>query len=352
MDDILQLKKTLDPGNMYGMIAAMPDHLEEGMAVGRAVDLQRLEEETFHSVLVAGMGGSAIAGDIARSYLLDQLDISLGVCRHYRIPEFVNRRTLVIASSYSGNTEETLSAYDHALDRGAKLIAIATGGRLAEKAKADDVPLIKIKGGLQPRAALGYSLAPLLVILSRLGLCADQCPEIEDTAAALRRWAKMYAPESADNPALKLARDIHGTIPIIYAGYDRFDAVAYRFKCQINENAETPAFANAFPELNHNEIVGYQKLDGLDKKFTVVILKDNLDHKRIKARMEIMAQYLRDKGVGVTTLDSRPGSDLARIFYFIQLGDFTSYYLALLNGLDPTPVKAIDYLKDKLSKVK
>lgn len=351
MTDIVQLKNTLDPHDMYSMTAAMPDHLEEGMAIGKAIDLQRLEEETFHSILVAGMGGSAIAGDIARSYLLDQLDIPFWVCRHYKVPEFVNRRTLVIASSYSGNTEETLSAYDYAMERGARIIAITTGGKLAAKAKADDVPVIKIKGGLQPRAALGYSISPLLMILSRLGLCHDQTEEISAVAAAMRIWFRSYAPESADNPALKLAREIHGTIPIIYAGYERFDAVALRFKCQINENAETLAFANVFPEFNHNELVGYRELYGFDKAFSVLVLRDSQDHRRIKARMEIVTQFLEEKGMKVINLETRSGSDLERIFYLIQLLDFASYYLALLNGLDPYPVEAIDYLKGKLSKV-
>jgi glucose/mannose-6-phosphate isomerase len=351
MDDISKLKTTLDSHDMCGMIAAMPDHLEDGMAVAREVDLQHLEEQAFHSILVVGMGGSAIGGDIAKSYLLDQLDIPLWVCRHYNIPEFVNKRSIVIASSYSGNTEETLSAYDSARDRGARIVAITTGGKLAEKAKADDVPLIKIKAGLQPRAALGYSVAPLLVILSRLGLCEDQGDAISGTAASLRRWARSYAPDVADNIALKLARDIHGTIPIIYAGYDRFDAVAYRFKCQVNENAETLAFANVFPEFNHNELVGFHKLYGLDKGLSVVILRDNQDHKRIKARMDIVTQFLKENGIKVISLESRQGPDLERIFYFIQLLDFASYYLALLNGLDPYPVLAIDNLKEKLSKV-
>jgi glucose/mannose-6-phosphate isomerase len=336
---------------MFGMIAAMPDHLEEGMAAGRAVDLRGIEEETFQSVVVAGMGGSAIAGDIVKSYLLGRLDVPLWICRHYVLPEFVNRRTLVICSSYSGNTEETLSAYDHAIDRGARVVAIATGGRLAEQAQSDGVPLIKIKGGLQPRAALGYSLAPLLVVLSRNGLCDDQCDYITGAATAVRRWAKSYLPDVDDNPAIRLANDIHGTIPLIYAGYERFDAIAYRFKCQINENAEAHAFANVFPELNHNEIVGYGQLYGLDKALSVVMLRDSQDHKRIKARMDITAQYLRDRGIKVISLEAPPGTELERIFYIVQLLDFTSYYLALLNGVDPYPVRAIDYLKEKLSKV-
>jgi glucose/mannose-6-phosphate isomerase len=349
--EIQQLRSKLDSKDMFGMIAAMPDHLEEGMAVGLAVDLRNLEQEAFNSIVVAGMGGSAIAGDIVRSYLLDQMQVPLWVTRHYKLPAFVNKRSLVICSSYSGNTEETLSAYDYALESGAKVIAISTGGRLASKAESDDIPIIRIKGGLQPRAALGYSLAPLLMILTRLGLCQNQCEEISRVAGSMRGRLRSYNPDSENNQALELARKIHRSIPLIYAGYDRFDTVALRFKCQINENAETPAFANVFPEFNHNELVGFHKLHDLQKGFTVIIMRDGHDHGRIKARMDIVEQYLKDVGTKVITIESQAGTDLERIFYFIQYLDFTSYYLALLNGIDPYPVAAIDHLKERLSRV-
>jgi glucose/mannose-6-phosphate isomerase len=349
MADILALKEMLDKGDMYGLIKAMPQHLEEGLKLGRDADLMGLEQETFHSVVVAGMGGSAIAGDIARSYLYRQIQIPFVVCRYYRLPAFVNRKALVICCSYSGNTEETLSAYDDAIVTGAHIIAITSGGKLAHKAVSDGVPIVKIKGGLPPRAALGYSIAPLLIIMERLGLCEEQSEALSQTASLLKNWALLYDPADDKNPALALAQQIYGTIPVIYSGYERLDAVATRFKGQLSENAEILAFANVFPEQNHNELVGWHKLYDLDKKFTVIILKDSQEHKRIKARMEIVMQYLRDKGIKVLLLENLAGQDLDRIFYFIQYLDFTSYYLALLNGVDPTPVNAIDYLKEKLA---
>jgi glucose/mannose-6-phosphate isomerase len=348
MPDIIALKETLDKSDMYSLIKAMPFNLEEGLALGQSADLMGLERETFHSVVVAGMGGSAIAGDIVRSYLYRSLQIPFAVCRYYRLPGYVNRRALVICSSYSGNTEETLTAYDNAIECGAHIIAITSGGQLAKKAMSDGVPVVKIKGGLPPRAALGYSIAPLLTILERLGLCLEQSEEILQAASSMKSWMKNYEIDSGNNPASKLAQDIYGTIPIIYSGYEKFDAVATRFKGQINENAESLAFVNVFPEQNHNELVGWHNLCGLDKNFTVIILKDTQDYKRIKIRMEITAQYLKDKGNKVLILESRGGQDLERIFYFIQYLDFTSYYLALLNGVDPTPVAAIDYLKEKI----
>jgi glucose/mannose-6-phosphate isomerase len=350
MADIPTLKETLDKGDMYGLIKAMPQNMQEGLALGKSANLMGLEQETFHSVVVAGMGGSAIAGDIARSYLYRDIQIPFIVCRYYKLPAFVNRKALVICSSYSGNTEETLCAYEEAIDAGAHVIVITSGGKLAHQAECDDIPIIRVKGGLQPRAALGYSIAPILMILERLGLCEEQSQALSQAATKMASWASLYEPSDDRNPALELARQIYGTIPVIYSGYEMFDAVATRFKSQLCENAEVLAFTNTFPEQNHNELVGWHKLYDLDKKYTVIILNDSQEYKRIKARMEIVAKYLRDKGIKVLWLESRAGEDLDRIFYFIQYLDFTSYYLALLNGLDPTPVTAIDYLKEMLAK--
>jgi glucose/mannose-6-phosphate isomerase len=349
MVDIQGLKEKHDSHDMHGLIKAMPFHLEEGVSLGRQADLKGLEQETFHSVVVAGMGGSAIAGDIIRSYLYRLIQIPFMVCRYYRLPAFVNRKTLVICSSYSGNTEETLAAYDNALDNGAHIIAITSGGKLAQKAEYDGVPVVKIKGGLPPRAALGYSIAPLLMILARLGLCEGQSEEILQTVASMKNRIKDYESTDEKNPAVALALQIHGTIPIIYSGYEKFDAVATRFKGQISENAKTLAFTNVFPEQNHNELVGWNKLYDFDENFTIIVLKDIQEHKRIKARIDIVAQYLKDKGFKIINLENRAGQDLERIFYFIQYLDFTSYYLSLLNGVDPYPVTAIDYLKDQLT---
>lgn len=348
MLDILELKNALDSHDMYRMIVDMPLHLEEGMIIGQNVVLKNLEIETFQSIVVSGMGGSAIAGDLIKSYLIDAMEIPFMVCRHYKLPAFVNKKTLVICSSYSGDTEEALSAYDDAMIRGAKVVAITTGGKLAAKGLKDGIPIAGLKKGLPPRAALGYSFSSLLTILSRLGICEPPAKEISDLIVAMKKWAKKYEPQDKNNPALKLAQEIHGRIPIIYTGCEKLDAVAVRFKCQISENAECLAFVNVFPELNHNELVGWNVLYGLEDKLIVILLKDREDHKRIKARMDIVTQFLKNRGVMILVFENENGSKLERMFYFIQYLDFASYYLALLNGLDPFPVKAIDYLKERL----
>lgn len=348
MDEIAGLVERLDSSGMLGHIRDMADHLDEGIGIGENVPLHNLESDTFHSLIVSGMGGSAIAGDLIRSHLAHEIQIPFQVHRDYRLPGFVGRRTLVVCSSYSGNTEETLSAYDDALDRGASVIAITAGGKLAAKARADGVPLVQIPGGRPPRAALGYSFAPLLIIISRLGLSDDRSSDVSGAAAALRRRLPDYLPGSADNDPLSLARELYNTIPVIYAGLDHLDAVAWRFKGQLCENSKTLAFVNLFPEFNHNELVGWSLPDLLAERLAIVILSDNRDHHRIAARMKIVTSFLESKKRKVINLRRRFDGGLTGILLWVQYVDFVSYYLALLNGVDPTPVKPIEYLKEKL----
>jgi len=349
MDDIGELKRRLDPYNMFEMITSLPDQLEKGISIVRKANLMGLESETFGSVVLAGMGGSAIAGDLLKSLLISEIQIPFIVQRNYRLPRFVNKKALVICSSYSGNTEETLSAYEDAMVSGAHVIAISTGGQLAVKAVSDKVPFIPIPEGLPPRAALGYSFASLLSIFSRLGLCAGAESEITAAAQMLRDRSTIYRPESEDNPALSLARTIKGHIPIIYAGQDSLDAVAGRFKGQLCENSETLAFANQFPEFNHNEIVGLGGLGKAGDKFIAILLRDIEDHKRVVKRFDIVGQFLRDKGIDVVELTTEDAPKISRIFSMIQLIDYCSYFLALLNGIDPYAIEAIDFLKSKLT---
>jgi len=349
MDNIGDLIKQYDSCDMIKMISSMPDQLEEGISIGKSADLMGLETETFHSLILAGMGGSAIAGDLLKSLLISEIQIPFIVQRNYRLPCFVNKKALVICSSYSGNTEETLSAFEDAQAGGSHIIAISTGGKLAVKAVANKVPMIALPEGLPPRAALGYSFASLMHILWRLGLCGNADEDVITAARAMRDRHPLYRPESENNPALELARKIRGRIPIIYAGQDSLDAVAARFKGQVNENAESLAYTGVFPECNHNEIVGWGGLNGIKDKFVAIIIKDPGDHKRVLKRFEIVGEYLRSQGIEVVELVTEDGPEISRLFLMIQLIDYCSYYLALLNGVDPYTIEAIDNLKRKLS---
>jgi len=352
VENLGKLRKQFDISDMYGKISGMPDNLETGLDIGREADLSGLENKSFSSVVLAGMGGSAIAGDIARSFLANNIKLPFLIQRNYQLPEFVNNKSLVICSSYSGNTEETLSAFHDAVHRKASIITITTGGELEKKAAANNIPVVKIPPGLPPRAALGLSFSPLMVLMSRLGFVDNFDNEIRQAAKAMRERQPGYSIDSTNNDAVETAQKFYGKIPIIYAGVDHLDSVAVRFKGQICENSKCLAFANVFPEFNHNELVGWQKLYDFESKIIAVIIKDKDDIKRNRHRMDIVAGYLRENGREVIEIEESNGSFLERMFLLIQEFDYISYYLALLNEFDPTPVVPIDFLKSKLSEMK
>jgi glucose/mannose-6-phosphate isomerase len=351
LDDLSYIKK-IDPQGMYDLLLSFPVQVDTAYAIGQRCPLPEVKSSSVKNIVVTGMGGSAIGGDLARSYLAEDLKIPFLICRNYTLPTFVGPDSLVIASSYSGNTEETVEAYQQAKDAGAKLLAITTGGELAEKATSDRIPLIKIPPGLPPRAALGYSFVPLLVSLWRMKLAPDRCIDFFEGEHILKQGVDEYRVEVplSENLAKEMATKLHRKLPIIYSATDHFDAVAVRFKGQLCENSKMLAFFNFFPEFNHNELVGWNKLYDLQPHLAVVILRDEDDHHRIRRRMELVRGIVEDLDVPVYELESKGGCLLERMFSLIQLGDFISFYLAILNEVDPTPVEVIDYLKRELAK--
>jgi len=349
LDNIRDVRK-IDKQGMYDLIYNFPQQLAEGIHLGLIADLKSAKF-TPDNIILAGMGGSAIGGDLVRSYLAFELKVPFLVCRNYLLPKFINNRSLVLVSSYSGNTEETLSAYQEAKRRKARIISISSGGKLLEKCKKDGFPFIIIPKGFQPRAALGYSFTPILVTLSRLGIISDKMGELEKTSKFLEERRIEYALDrkSSQNQAKSLALSLYRKIPIIYSSADYFDAVGYRWKGQFCENSKNLSFNNYFPEFNHNELVGWRVLGQFRDKLVVVVLKDKEDHPRIQRRMQIVKEIIQKEKVKVIEIKSQGEDLLSRIFSLIQLGDFTSFYLAILNQVDPSPVKVIDYLKKKLA---
>jgi len=341
--------KRVDPDNFYELIADFPGQLRQAVEIARKFSWTKKDFRPANLV-VAGMGGSAIGGDLVRSFLSNQLSVPFYVVRHYRLPAFVGAQTLLFASSYSGNTEETLAAFEDALKRKAEIICITTGGKLA--ARAGNLPLITIPSGYPPRAALGFSFVPLFLSLGKIGLVKDYSEEILRLADFLekqkRDWLKEVSLEA--NEAKKLAASFFGKIPLIYAGSDFMERVAVRWKGQICENAKQLSFFNFFPEFNHNELVGFGVLQHLESKLAAVFLQDKDDHPRVTLRMKIVEDVLKDKKVPVHRLSSQGETVLERMFYLILLGDFVSYYLAILNGVNPKPVEVIDYLKGQLER--
>jgi glucose/mannose-6-phosphate isomerase len=336
---------------MYNWIRDFPDQIEDAVRVGKSAQI-KLNVKGIHNIVVTGLGGSAIGGDLLRSYAAQELKVPLLVNRHYFLPQFVDKNTLVVVSSYSGDTEETIAAHLDAAKRKARVLCITTNGETAKLAKLYKHPVIGTKKNYQPRAALGYSFFPLLVAFSKLGLLKNKNKEINETIKLLRAEAIIYGdPGHTQNTPLKLAEHMRGKLPIIYAPNDRLDSVALRWRGQIAENAKQLAYGNVLPEMNHNELVGWKQTSDLLKRIHVVFLRDKGTMRRVAVRENITKSIVARYASGVSEVWSEGTSLLARIFSLVYFGDWMSYYLALLNNEDPTPVEAIEYLKNELGKV-
>ncbi|MCI0329557.1 MAG: bifunctional phosphoglucose/phosphomannose isomerase [candidate division Zixibacteria bacterium] len=342
--------RKVDPDNFYQLLVDFPAQLRQAVEIARKFNWSNTGFRPAN-IIVAGLGGSAIGADLARSFLLGELNIPFHVIRHYTLPAFVGPQTLFFASSYSGNTEETLAAFDEARKKQAAVICITTGGKLAFRATG--LPVITVPSGYPPRAALGFSFVPLVLILGKAGLIRDFSEEIlslaDFLAEEIKKWEREVPPKK--NEPKRLAAVLFGKIPLVYAGSDFLEPVAVRWKGQICENAKQPAFCNFFPEFNHNELVGFGVLKHLTGKLTAVFLEDKDDHPRVLARMKIVEDIFKKKKVPVLKFSSKGEIVLERMFYLILLGDFASYYLAILNGVNPKPVEVIDYLKGRLEKI-
>lgn len=342
-----------DPGGMLAMVAGLPAQLArapEARDAFRAAHPDPGVPAGVTSVLVCGMGGSAIGGDMAAAWAAPQ-GVRVAVHRGYGLPAWVDRRTLLVFSSYSGNTEETLDAFAASERAGAPRFAVATGGALLARARAWGVPLLEIPPGLQPRAALGHSLAALLVLLDAAGLVGDPLPDLAAAARHLEALAARCAPEcpEAENPAKRLARAWHGRLPVFYTGPGLLAPVGVRWRGQVNENAKSLAIASAFPELDHNEIMGWQALPEVRRAICLVFLRDPEDAGAVALRMRVTADILAERAGALEWVDALGASRLERLVGTAYLGDWASVYLAFLNGVDPTPVAEIEQLKRRLS---
>lgn len=349
MLDDLKAIKSLDKSGMLELIYNFPDTGEKAVDIARD-SIRGLRFHNIMNVVITGLGGSAIGGDLIRMITQERSAIPIMVNRDYTLPAFVDEKTLVIASSYSGNTEETLAAYQEALKRKAKILAITTGGELKNKALADEVPVITIPAGMPPRAALGYSFFPILVALEEQGIIPRRHFKIEESIKLLKDARNQFhydTPES-ENPAKLLARKLHGKLPVIYGVAGVTEVIAVRWKGQFNENSKHPAFFNVFPELNHNEIMGYEGDKDLLSRMEIVILRSPDEIDRIKKRIEITKGLIENTVSGVTEIWPKGETPLERMLYLILFGDYVSAYLAILNQKDPTEIDFINSLKDRM----
>ncbi len=353
-DDLDQMRQ-LDPGQMYEAIANFPIQMRKAILLGDDIQATAEDYHDIKNIILCGMGGSAIGGDLARSVLADKLPVPFHVCRNYYLPGFAGPQTLVIGSSYSGNTEETMSAFSQARQKGCRLFAITTGGQMGQMAEEHSIPVITIPdSSLQPRAALAYSFVPLMLFLNQIGLSEYDATMFSNCATMLEKNQEVLKREhpTEANFAKQLAGKLKDRIPVIYTGPDNFDAVGTRIKGQICENAKVPAYHNQFPEMNHNELVGWDKADHFRKILTIIYLRDTEDYSRVKARMEITGELFAKNNYDLIELESSGDNRIERIFSLIQLGDYLSYYLAILNQVDPSPVVPIEFLKNRLAEIK
>jgi glucose/mannose-6-phosphate isomerase len=340
--------KLYDNSDMFKVLADFSKQIEEARDIGISVKAER-DYSSYKRIIICGMGGSAIGGDLLRSFLQYEIKIPVYVNRNYRLPAFADKDTLVIASSYSGNTEETLSAYEEAKNKGCKIICISSGGKLSLLAQNEGHLLISIPKGYQPRCAIAYSFFPLLILIGKIGFAGDKQREIDSVISRIRKRAVEYSALNEQNMALKIASVVQGNFPVIYSSTDLLDIANLRMRCQVNENAKSLAFGNLLPEMDHNEIVGWENnLEGL-KNFVVISLSDKDDLPEIKRRNEITMELIKPLAKMYIEIEGEGESLLERIFDIIYFGDWMSFYLAVLYKTDPTPVEKINYLKSKLT---
>ncbi|MAF85855.1 MAG: bifunctional phosphoglucose/phosphomannose isomerase [Dehalococcoidales bacterium] len=306
-----------------------------------------------NKVVIFGVGGSAIGGDLVSSLTVSEAKIPIIIYRGYNLPAFIDAQTLVIASSCSGMTEETLSPFRKTLETESKKLAITTGGKLKEMAEARNIPVFSFDYRAQPRAALAFSLLPILGFLSKLGCISDKSAEVAEAVEVLQKMVREAGEgvSVSNNPAKQLAEKLYGRLAVVY-GAGIVVEVAHRWKTQLNENSKAWAFYEVFPELNHNSIVGYQFPPELAGKTMVVLLHSDLLPYRLKLRYQVTCELLDKAKVGYQVLEGDGTSPLSHIMSLVLFGDYVSFYLAMLNKIDPTPVKNIAYLKEKLAKDK
>ena len=351
LDDSTTFEK-LDEGNMRGQLHGLPEQCQT--AWQKALSFKLPEHfNAVDKVIILGMGGSAIGGDLVRSLTFFMQKPVIFVNREYDLPAFTDENTLVIASSYSGNTEETLSAFRQSLQTSSKKIAITTGGKLKEISEAAGIPVFIVDHVSAPRAALGYSFIPLIALLRNLGFLEGIQIDVPTMIQSLKNLLEHFK-ETCDcnaNPAKQLAIKLNGKVSVIY-GAGILGEVARRWKTQINENSKAWAFYELFPELNHNATVGYQFPSALAQQIFVIFLHCPLLHPRTQIRFKITGELLAQNGIGYENVNSQGGDALSQMMSLIYLGDWVSFYLAMLYQIDPTPVKTIDFLKKQLNEMK
>jgi glucose/mannose-6-phosphate isomerase len=327
---------------MKDLVLNFPQQLRQALAIGEQAAFTR-PATPIHNVLVTGLGGSGIGGTIAAEVVASSCKVPILVNKDYFLPEFVNANTLVVVSSYSGNTEETVEAMEIALRKGAKTVCVTSGGKIADMARQHGLDLVIIPGGMPPRSCLGYSLTQLFYVLHGMGLISDSFKS--ELKASISRMENERS--EIQNEAMELTEFLYNRIPVIYAA-DGYNGVATRFRQQINENSKMLCWHHILPEMNHNELVGWADQH---PECAVLMLRNETDYYRTKARMDITLEVISTKTPHTRELWSKGESQLERSMYLIHLTDWVSCYIADKKNIDAVEVNIINHLKGSLANI-
>lgn len=331
LDDIIGMME-VDRRNMLGVARDFPEQCEEAIRIGKEFS-KTLRMKKPKSVCICGVGGSAIPGDILRTWLRDH---DIRVFRTYDLPKYVDKDFLVFVISYSGNTEEPLSLFKQAVKRKCEMICIASGGTLEKECKEAGTPFIKIPGGMKPRAAIAYLFFPLLMVLRKVRFLKEGI-DLGRVVRNLKELRDELTPDikTKDNTAKRIAIRLRGKIPLIY-GFGKFEAIALRAKIQFNENSKIHSFSENFPELSHNTIMGWRSPKDLSKRLSVIFMRDNEEDEDMTKRIEFTEDVVKNAGGSITEIHSAYPSDLSRILSIMYTLNFASIYLGILYRKDPT----------------
>ena len=351
LDDLHRISE-IDKSNQIEKLEKLPFQINESFDIVNSNKFEKLFK--INNIIFNGMGGSAISGDIIKSLLMNKLNIPIFVNRSCNLPKWANKNTLVINQSYSGNTEETLNAFKKAFQKKCKTISISSGGKLQEYSENRGVNHIKIPSGYIPRSAIAYFIFISLNILNKIGLTTNIFNfDIEEilnvTKDVIKNNNKKVLKEN--NQSKKIAQTIFNTIPQIY-GWNIYGPIAKRWSTQFNENSKLISKFDIVSESNHNDIVGWSQNYDISKKFSCIIFRDkNLESIYMTNRLDFMKMLYSDVAANLIEIKTKGNDPISKIFYLISLGDFTSCYLAILRGIDPTPVTIIDELKDRIKSI-
>jgi len=359
LDRIDEIKK-IDRSDMLGHCMKTPQYSNDAVTLAEQIELPAkvnisrrvsIKYGKPRHIVVTGMGGSAIGGEILRDWLQDQLPIPIEVSRDYTLPAYVNEDTLVFVISYSGETEETLSSFADALRKNCMMVSITSGGPLLSFSKKLNLPFLQVPEGLPPRAAVPYLFFPLPILLEKIGVLSNVREEIDETLRVMRSLGEANSSRVPvkNNSAKKLAVGLVDTVPVVY-GFRQYSAIAHRLKTQFNENSKVVSKYEVFPELNHNEVVGWEASEALTKHFSVVIVRDRNEPAEIRRRIEATKSLALKGAKKVLEIHASGDGKLAKMFSVLHIGDFVSVYLAILQNQDPTPVKTISAIKKEMMK--